>query len=68
MNAVGGPSEFMWHCGCIHRLYQARKDLHTGTVKINPQKILINDIKDLVIYLRFIKNIYFYEVKQKKWK
>ena len=33
-HVVGGPSSFMW----VYIGYQARKGLHTGTVKINPHK------------------------------
>ena len=34
-DTAGGSSDFMW---CIPG-YQARKGLHTGTVKIDPHKI-----------------------------
>ena len=33
-HAVGGPSDFVW----VYLGYQARKGLHTGTVKIDPHK------------------------------
>ena len=45
-------------CGCIPG-YQARKGLHTGTVKKLTQInfVILNSYVE-VIYLRFIKNIY----------
>ena len=34
IHAVGGPSDFMW----VYTSYQARKGLHTWTVKTDPHK------------------------------
>ena len=57
IHAVGGPSDLLW----VYIGYQARKGLHTETVKIKNSHVT-------VIYLRIIKNTYFYVVKQQNRK
>ena len=49
-------------CACI-RGYQARKGLHTVTVKIDPHKFCHIKSYVKVIYLRFVENTYFWVVK-----
>ena len=43
----------MWTCGCILG-YQARKGLHTGTVKIDPHEFIILNSYVKVICLSYI--------------
>ena len=61
-HAVGNPNI---SCECVHTDYQARKGLHAWRVKIDPHKFVISNSHVTVIYLRFIKNSYFYAVKRK---
>ena len=39
--------------------YQAKKGLHTGTIKIDPYNASISNSHITIIYLTFIKNTYF---------
>ena len=61
IHAIGVPSDFMW----VYTCYQSTEGLQTVTVKIELHEIVILNSHITVIYLRFIRNTYFYVVQQK---